>query len=92
MLLSSTLPLPRSHQAVSLQGLDQRVVHVLVQHQSILQVLHEVQVFESWPGLLSFLLGCSPLIGGALQVIFEVHANYTGQYVVHHHDADVLPT
>lgn len=54
--------------------------------------MHEVQIFEGGPGLLSFLLGCSPLVGGALQVVFEVHADYAGKDVVHDHHTDVLPS
>lgn len=82
---------PLSHQTVSLQSFNHGVVRVLVQHQSVLHVLHEVQVFECGLGLLPLLLGRSPLVGGALQVVFEVHADHAGQHVVHDNHADVLP-
>lgn len=53
--------------------------------------MHEVQVFEGGPGLLTLLLGRSPLVSGPLQVVFEVHANHAGQDIVHNHHTDVLP-
>lgn len=81
----------QTHQAVSLQGLNHGAVSVLVQDQPVLQVLHKVQIFEGGPGLLPLLLGRSPLIRGALQVILEVHADHAGKYVVHDHHPDVLP-
>lgn len=80
-----------THQAVSLQGLNHSTVSVLVQDQPVLQVLHEVQIFEGGPGLLPLLLGRSPLIRGALQVILKVHADNTGKDVVHDHYPNVLP-
>lgn len=83
--------LTQTHQTVSLQGLHHRTVSVLVQDQPVLQVLHKVQVFEGGPGLFPLLLGRSPLIRGALQVILEVHADDTGKDVVHDHHPDVLP-
>lgn len=41
-------------------------------------------------GLLSLLRGSSSLIGGALQVVFEVHGDGPRQKIVHHNNTDVL--
>lgn len=36
-------------------------------------------------------MGRPALVGGALEVVLEVHPHGAGQQVVHHHDPDVLP-
>lgn len=54
--------------------------------------MHKVQVFKSWLGFLSLLLGCSAFICGALQVELQVHAEDSWQDVVHYDDPDVLPS
>ena len=79
-----------SHQTVSLQSFDQRAVRVLVQSEAFRNVAQEVQVFKSGLGLLSFLLGRSPLVRGALQIELEVHAYRAWQNIVHHNNSDVL--
>ena len=63
-----------SHQTVSLQSFDQSAVCVLVQREAFGDVIQKVQIFKRGFGLLSFLLGCSPLVRGALQIELEVHA------------------
>lgn len=79
-----------SHQTVSLQGFDQGTVRVLVKSKAFRNVTQKVQVFESGLGFLPLLLGCSPLVRGALQVELEVHSHRTRQNVIHHHHPDVL--
>lgn len=77
LLLQNTVypsPSSVSHQTVSLQSFDQSTVCVLVHSEAFRNVTQKVQVFKSGFGLLSFLLGCSPLVCGALQVKLEVHA------------------
>lgn len=88
MLINVHLLFP--HQTVSLQSFDQSAVCVLVQCETFRDVTQKVQVFESGFGLFSFLLGCPPLVRGALQVELEVHAYGARQNIVHHHDSDVL--
>ena len=91
LVLLINVPLLFPHQTVSLQSFDQSAVCVLVQREAFRDVTHKVQVFESGFGLFSFLLGCPPLVRGALQVELEVHAYRARQNIVHHHDSDVLP-
>lgn len=79
-----------AHQTVSLESLHQGVVSVRVQHEAVSEVLHEVQVLEGGPGLLSLLFGGPPLVRGALEVILEVHAHHPRQDVVHDTHTDVL--
>lgn len=79
-----------THQAVPLYSLAQGIVVVRFQQQAIRQVLDEVQVFVSGNSLFSLLRGRSSLIGGALQVIFDVHGDYPGQKIVHHYNTDIL--
>ncbi len=81
-----------SHQTVSLERLHQGVVRVHVHQESLLNVLHEVQVFKGGLGLLALFLGRAALARGALQVELEVQANDARQDVIHHHDTDVLPS
>lgn len=79
-----------SHQTVSLQSFDQGAISVLVKSKAFRNVTQKVQVFKSGLGLLPLLLGCSPLVRGALQVELEVHSHGTRQNVIHHHHPDVL--
>ena len=79
-----------THQAVPLYSLAQGIVVVRFQQQPVRQVLDEVQVFVNGNGLFSLLGGSPSLIGGALQVVFEVHGDDARQKVVHHDDTDVL--
>ena len=79
-----------THQAVPLYGLAQGIVVVRFQQQTVRQVLDKVQVFESGNSLVSLLRGGSSLIGGALQVVFDVHGDDPGKKIVHHHNADIL--
>lgn len=44
----------------------------------------------SGDGLLSLLRGSPSLIGGAFQVILEVHGDDSGQEIVHHNNTDIL--
>lgn len=67
-------PFSLSHQTVSLQSFDQSAVCVVVHSEAFREVIQKVQVFKSGFGLLSFLLGCAPLVGRALQIKLEVHA------------------
>lgn len=79
-----------SHQAVPLYSLAQSIVVVRFQQQAVRQVLDKVQVFVNGNSLFSLLRGGSSLIGGALQVIFEVHGDDPRQKIVHHYNADIL--
>lgn len=79
-----------THQAVPLNSLAQGIVVVRFQQQTIRQVLDEVQVFVNGNRLFSLLGGSSSLIGGALQVVFEVHGDDPGQEIVHHYNTDIL--
>lgn len=54
-----------------------------------MHVLQEVQILKCGVGFLSLLAGCSSLVGGAFQVIGQVHPHGTWQDVVHHYNADV---
>lgn len=54
-----------------------------------MHVLQEVQILKCGVGFLSLLAGCSSLVGGAFQVIGQVHPHGTRQDVVHHYNADV---
>lgn len=73
-----------------MQSFDQSVEGILVQSEAFGNVRQKIQVFESGLGLISFLLGGSPLVRGALQVELQVHADGARQNVVHRHDSDVL--
>lgn len=79
-----------AHQAVPLYSLAQSIVVVRFQQQAIRQVLDKVQVFVSGNSLFSLLRGGSSLIGGAFQVIFEVHGDGPRQKIVHHYNTDIL--
>lgn len=79
-----------THQAVPLNGLAQGVVVVCFQQQTVRQVLDKVQVLVNGNGLFSLFRGSSSLIGGALEVVFEVHGDDPRQKIVHHYNADVL--
>lgn len=79
-----------THQTVPLNSLAQSIVVVRFQQQTVRQVLDEVQVFVNGDGLFSLLRGSSSLIGGALQVVFEVHGDIPGQKIVHHYNTDIL--
>lgn len=81
---------PVPHQTVSLQGFHQSAVCVLVHGEAFRNVIQKVQVFESGLGFLSFLLGRSPLVRGALQIKLEVHAHGAWQDIVHHNHSDVF--
>lgn len=73
-----------------MQSFDQGAVSVLVKSKAFRNVNQKVQVFKSGLGLLPLLLGCSPLVRGALQVELEVHSHGTRQNVIHYHHPDVL--
>lgn len=79
-----------THQAVPLYSLAQSIVVFCFQQQAIRHVLDEVQVFVSGDSLLSLLRGSPSLIGGAFQVILEVHGDDSGQEIVHHNNTDIL--
>lgn len=81
-----------AYQAVSLQSLDQSIVCVRVKQESIADLLHEVQIFKSGLGFLTFLFGCPAFVRGTFEVKLEVHAEHARQNVVHHHNPNVLPT
>lgn len=78
------------YQTVPVDGLANRVVLVALHQNPLRPVLHEIQVFECGHGLVPLLCRRPPLVGGALQVVLEVHAHGARQQVVHDHDADVL--
>lgn len=82
--------LSRPYQTVSVEGLANSVVLVALHQNPLGHVLHEIQVLERGHGLFSLLRRRPPLVGGALQVVLDVHPYGTGQQVVHDHDADVL--
>lgn len=79
-----------THQAVPLYGLAQGIVVVRFQQQAVRQVLDKVQVFVNGNSLFSLLRGSPSLIGGALQVVFEVHGDDPRQKIVHNYNTDIL--
>lgn len=79
-----------THQAVPLYGLTQGIVVICFKQQAVRQVLDKVQVFVSGDGLFPLLRGSSSLIGGALQVVFDVHGDDPRQKIVHHANTDVF--
>lgn len=82
--------LVQPYQTVSVDGLANRVVLVALHQNPLRHALHEIQVLERGHGLVSLFRRRPPLVGGALQVVLEVHPHSAGQQVVHDHDADVL--
>ncbi len=79
-----------THQAVPLYSLGQGIVVVCFEQQAVRQVLDKVQVFESRNSFFSLLRGSSSLIGGAFQVIFDVHGDDARQKIVHHYNSDIF--
>lgn len=73
-----------------MDGLAQSDVLVPLQQEPLLHVLHEVQVLERGNGLFPLFGGRSAFVGGALQVVFAVHADGVRQQIVHDDDADVF--
>lgn len=79
-----------THQAVPLYSFTKGIVVVRFQQQAVRQILDKIQVFESGNGLFPLLWGSSPLVGGALQVIFNVHGDDPRKEIVHDHDPDIF--
>lgn len=79
-----------TYQAVPLYSLTQSIVVVCFQQQAVRHVLDEVQVFVCRNSLVPLFRGSPSLIGGAFQVVFNMHGDYPGKKIVHHYNADVL--
>lgn len=83
---------PETHQAVPLYSLTQSIVVVWLQQQAIRRILDKVQVFVRRDSLFPLFRRSPSLIGGAFQVVFNVHGDYPRKKIVHHYNADVLAT
>lgn len=80
-----------AYQTVSVDGLANSIVLVSLQQKPLLHGLHEIQVLVCGHCLFSLFGRGPPLVGGALQVKFEVHLYRARQQIVHNYDANVLP-
>lgn len=83
---------PLTHQAVPLYSLTQSIVVVCFQQQAVRHILDKVQVFVCRNSLFPLFRGSSSLIGGAFQVVFNMHGDYPRKKIVHHDNADILAT
>lgn len=73
-----------------MDGLADGAVLVALHDQPVLHVLQEVQVLVRGHGLVPLLGRRPPLVGGALEVVLEVHLHGAREQIVHDDDADVL--
>lgn len=83
---------PETHQAVPLYSLTQSIVVVWFQQQAIRRILDKVQVFVRRDSLFPLFRRSPSLIGGAFQVVFNMHGDYPRKKIVHHYNADILAT
>lgn len=79
-----------TYQAVPLYSLTQSIVVVCFQQQAIRHILDKVQVFVRRNSLFPLFRGSPSLIGGAFQVVLNMHGDYPRKKIVHHHNADIL--
>lgn len=79
-----------TYQAVPLYSLTQSIEVVCFQQQAIRHILDKVQVFVRGNSLFPLFRGRPSLIGGAFQVVFNVHGDYPRKKIVHHYNADIL--
>lgn len=80
----------RSYSTVPLYGLDEGIVFILLQQDSLGVVVHEVQVLECGAGLGPLRLGRLPLVRASLQVVLLVKFDRRWKKIVHDYESNVF--
>lgn len=80
----------RSYSTVPLYGLDEGIVFILLQQDSLGVVVHEVQVLEGGAGLWPLRLGRLPLVRASLQVVLLVKFDRRWKKIVHDYESNVF--
>lgn len=80
----------KSYSTVPLYGLNESVIFILLQQDSLGVVVHEVQVLEGGAGLGPLGLGRLPLVRASLQVILLVKFDRRWKKIVHDYESNVF--
>lgn len=80
----------KSYSTVPLYGLDEGIVFILLQQDSLRVVVHEVQVLEGGAGLGPLSLGRLPLVRASLQVVLLMKFDRRWKKIVHDYESNVF--